>query len=98
MASVEIEKQRIELAKEENCSAKAKQGEGLKQYYQQHIHDLQLHVRQRSHNLNRLEAQRNDLNSKGTAFSHSFLSFYCFSPIFIKPNPKISIIIEFVFN
>ncbi|KAJ8643086.1 hypothetical protein MRB53_004834 [Persea americana] len=41
-----------------------KPGEGLRQYYQQHIHDLQLLVRQKTHNLNRLEAQRNDLNSK----------------------------------
>ncbi|PKU62341.1 26S protease regulatory subunit 8 like A [Dendrobium catenatum] len=39
-------------------------GEGLRQYYLQHIHDLQLQVRQKSHNLNRLEAQRNDLNAK----------------------------------
>ncbi|THG03916.1 hypothetical protein TEA_007926 [Camellia sinensis var. sinensis] len=39
-------------------------GEGLKQYYLQHIHDLQLQVRQKTHNLQRLEAQRNDLNSR----------------------------------
>lgn len=78
MASVEIEKQRIEFAKEETCSAKAKQGDGLKQYYQQHIHDLQLLVRQRSHNLNRLEAQRNDLNSKGIALFPLFLVSFVF--------------------
>lgn len=75
MASVEIEKQRSEIAIEERCTAKKmKQGEGLKQYYQQHIHDVQLQVRNNTHNLNRLEAQRNDLNSKGT------LPFY--SPVF----------------
>lgn len=61
MASVEIEKQRSEIAIEERCTAKKmKQGEGLKQYYQQHIHDVQLQVRNNTHNLNRLEAQRND--------------------------------------
>lgn len=52
----------------EVCTAKttsSKQGDGLRQYYLQHIHDLQLQVRQKSHNLNRLEAQRNDLNSRG---------------------------------
>lgn len=52
----------------EACSGKAassKQGDGLRQYYLQHIHDLQLQVRQKTHNLNRLEAQRNDLNSRG---------------------------------
>lgn len=49
------------------CSTKTRQqGEGLRQYYMQHIHDLQLQVRQKSHNLHRLEAQRNDLNSRGT--------------------------------
>ncbi|KAI4379442.1 hypothetical protein MLD38_005741 [Melastoma candidum] len=41
------------------------QGEGLRQYYLQHIHELQLLVRQKTHNLNRLEAQRNELNSRG---------------------------------
>ena len=40
-------------------------GEGLRQYYLQHIHDLQLQIRTKTHNLNRLEAQRNDLNSRG---------------------------------
>ncbi|KAK1612907.1 hypothetical protein QYE76_036580 [Lolium multiflorum] len=40
-------------------------GEGLRQYYLQHIHDLQLQIRQNTHNLNRLEAQRNNLNSRG---------------------------------
>ncbi|KAF3447178.1 hypothetical protein FNV43_RR12358 [Rhamnella rubrinervis] len=50
------------------CAAKAtsswKQGEGLRQYYLQQIHDLQLQLRHKTHNLNRLEAQRNDLNSR----------------------------------
>lgn len=40
-------------------------GEGLRQYYQQRIQDLQLHVRQKTHDLQRLEAQRNDLNGRG---------------------------------
>ncbi|CAL9101975.1 unnamed protein product [Musa textilis] len=39
-------------------------GEGLRQYYLQHIHDHQLQIRQKSNNLQRLEAQRNDLNSR----------------------------------
>jgi 26S proteasome regulatory subunit T6 len=54
---------------DETCSAKAsKQGEGLKQYYLQHIHEHQLQVRQKTHNLNRLEAQRNEFNSRGILF------------------------------
>lgn len=69
MAMVGVETRRPEFtltAVEETCSAKpSKQGEGLRQYYLQHIHELQLQVRQKTHNLNRLEAQRNELNSKG---------------------------------
>ncbi|KAM7274976.1 hypothetical protein ACFE04_016842 [Oxalis oulophora] len=51
---------------DETCSAKSafKQGEGLRQYYLLHIHELQLLLRQKTHNLNRLEAQRNELNSR----------------------------------
>ncbi|RZC52282.1 hypothetical protein C5167_020710, partial [Papaver somniferum] len=37
-------------------------GEGLRQYYIQHLHDLQLQVRPKSHYLNRLEAQHIYLN------------------------------------
>lgn len=69
MATVGVEmKQPESIMVDETCSAKAagKQGEGLRQYYLQHIHELQLQVRQKTHNLNRLEAQRNELNSRGT--------------------------------
>jgi hypothetical protein len=58
-------------------------GEGLRQYYLQHIHDLQLQIRQKTHNLNRLEAQRNDLNSRGDLF----FSVSARSP----PNPRIDV-------
>ena len=70
MATAAIEPIQTDTASSgETCfskTASSKQGEGLRQYYLQHIHDLQLQVRQKTHNLNRLEAQRNDLNSKGT--------------------------------
>lgn len=68
---MEVETQQAPSASLDGCSAKqaAKQGEGLRQYYLQHIHELQLQVRQKTHNLNRLEAQRNELNSKG---NHQF--------------------------
>ncbi|XP_057466732.1 26S proteasome regulatory subunit 8 homolog A-like [Actinidia eriantha] len=68
MATAAIEPIQTDTASSgETCfskTASSKQGEGLRQYYLQHIHDLQLQVRQKTHNLNRLEAQRNDLNSK----------------------------------
>ncbi|XP_061355956.1 26S proteasome regulatory subunit 8 homolog A-like isoform X2 [Gastrolobium bilobum] len=65
MAIVGVELKHAEGAPEENCSAKpAKQGEGLRQYYSLHIHEHQLLLRQKTHNLNRLEAQRNELNSR----------------------------------
>lgn len=75
MATVGVERKKpqqtestMTMIAEESFSAKtgeAKQGEGLKQYYLQHIYEHMLLVRQKSHNLNRLEAQRNDLNSRG---------------------------------
>ncbi|KAG5403447.1 hypothetical protein IGI04_009566 [Brassica rapa subsp. trilocularis] len=67
MAAVGIETRRPEGAMEETCNVKgavAKQGEGLKQYYLQHIDELQRLLRHKTNNLNRLEAQRNDLNSR----------------------------------
>ncbi|KAI8568999.1 hypothetical protein RHMOL_Rhmol02G0244900 [Rhododendron molle] len=64
-AAIETKQQPAPASSMEACgSTRAKQGEGLRQYYLLHIHDLQLQVRQKSHNLSRLEAQRNDLNSK----------------------------------
>ncbi|OAE18569.1 hypothetical protein AXG93_1923s1250 [Marchantia polymorpha subsp. ruderalis] len=39
-------------------------GDGLRNYYLGHTHDLLLQLRVKTHNLHRLEAQRNDLNSK----------------------------------
>lgn len=67
MALVGVEvKHAAEGAPEENCSAKpTKQGEGLRHYYSHNIHEHQLLLRQKTHNLNRLEAQRNELNSRG---------------------------------
>lgn len=46
-------------------ASKSKQGEGLRQYYEQHIQELQLLTRQRNNDLQRLEAQRNELNCRG---------------------------------
>ncbi|XP_071723921.1 26S proteasome regulatory subunit 8 homolog A-like [Rutidosis leptorrhynchoides] len=51
--------------RDESCSLRtAKTGEGLRQYYLQRIHDAQLQLRQNTYNLNRLEAKRNELNSR----------------------------------
>ena len=40
-------------------------GDGLKEYYKGKIEELEIAVRDKAHNLRRLEAQRNDLNTKG---------------------------------
>lgn len=40
-------------------------GEGFRQYYITKIEELQLTVAEKSQNLRRLQAQRNELNAKG---------------------------------
>lgn len=41
-----------------------KTGEGLRSYYKGKIEELEIAIRDRSHNLRRMEAQRNELNGK----------------------------------
>ena len=41
-------------------------GEGFRSYYITKIEELQLIVAEKSQNLRRLQAQRNELNAKGT--------------------------------
>lgn len=40
-------------------------GEGLSSYYRAKIEELEIQARDKQHNLRRLEAQRNELNTKG---------------------------------
>lgn len=40
-------------------------GDGLKAYYKSKIEELELMVKDKTHNLRRLEAQRNELNTQG---------------------------------
>lgn len=40
-------------------------GDGLKAYYKTKIEELELLVKDKTHNLRRLEAQRNELNTQG---------------------------------
>jgi 26S proteasome regulatory subunit T6 len=56
----------LTAAGHEAAMAKTRGGsDGLGKYYNQHIHDLLLAVQQRTNDLCRQEAQRNDLNSQG---------------------------------
>ena len=50
-------------------------GDGLKSYYKAKIEELELLARDKQHNLRRLEAQRNELNTKGALCLHT--SFPC---------------------
>lgn len=51
-------------------------GEGFKPYYITKIEELQLIVAEKSQNLRRLQAQRNELNAKGTC-SNLLRCKYC---------------------
>ncbi|KAL0463907.1 UNVERIFIED_CONTAM: 26S proteasome regulatory subunitA [Sesamum latifolium] len=66
MATAAIETRQADESKQPQPQqgAGAGGGEGLRQYYQQRIQDMQLLVRQKVHDLQRLEAQRNDLNAR----------------------------------
>lgn len=50
-------------------------GEGFRPYYIQKIEELQLIVAEKSQNLRRLQAQRNELNAKGNVITASKLCF-----------------------
>ncbi|KAL0380417.1 UNVERIFIED_CONTAM: 26S proteasome regulatory subunitA [Sesamum angustifolium] len=67
MATAAIETRQADESKQPQQGAGAGGGEGLRQYYQQRIQDMQLLVRQKVHDLQRLEAQRNDLNARGSS-------------------------------
>lgn len=40
-------------------------GDGLRSYYESKVEELELRIRTKQHDLKRLEAQRNELNSRG---------------------------------
>jgi 26S proteasome regulatory subunit T6 len=46
---------------------KPSKGEGLRQYFITKIEELELIVAEKSQNLRRLQAQRNELNAKGNS-------------------------------
>lgn len=49
-------------------------GEGLRAYYKGKIEDLEIQIRDKQHNLWRMEAQRNDLNLKGKYFKKGYIA------------------------
>ena len=59
-------------------------GEGFRSYYIQKIEELQLIVNEKSQNLRRLQAQRNELNAKGKLIElpSKVSSSYCSHCIF----------------
>ena len=60
-----------------SLASKAPIGDGLKAYYQGKIEELELAARDKAATLRRLEAQRNELNSKGGAERSMGVFFSC---------------------
>lgn len=52
---------------------KSSKGEGFRPYYTTKIEELQLIVAEKSQNLRRLQAQRNELNAKGKKLQVKFV-------------------------
>jgi 26S proteasome regulatory subunit T6 len=53
-------------------------GEELRAYFKSKIEEFELRVKDKTHNLRRLEAQRNELNTQGTDFNlHHLLHRLC---------------------
>jgi 26S proteasome regulatory subunit T6 len=47
-------------------------GDGLKGYYKGKIEELELLIKEKTHNLRRLEAQRNEFNTQGALCFRAF--------------------------
>jgi hypothetical protein len=59
-------------------------GEGLKPYYKGKIEELEIRVREKTQNLRRLEAQRNELNTKGPLQPFSFSNRWFVMELWLK--------------
>jgi 26S proteasome regulatory subunit T6 len=57
-------------------------GDGLKTYYKTKIEELEILARDKQHNLHRLEAQRNELNTKGIAVADHLASLCAFVQVY----------------
>jgi len=55
------------VAHRETSASMGRVGEGLSSYYKAKIEELEIQARDKQLNLRRLEAQRNELNTKGDA-------------------------------
>lgn len=65
----------LDLVPPPSCDTK----DGLKAYYVTKIEELQLVVSEKTQNLRRLQAQRNELNAKGEYFIYQYTIFYRYS-------------------
>lgn len=65
----------VAVAKPSDPTKTARVGSGLSAYYEQKISELQFIVSEKQRNLQRLEAQRNELNSKGKRLLSTYILY-----------------------
>jgi hypothetical protein len=70
-------------------------GLGLKNYYRGKIEELEMLIKDKSHNLRRLEAQRNELNTQGVPNKNKEVLTWLPSPHAAHSGSRMSVVLAY---